>query len=160
MANDRKNAKEIATEGIAGMSGVPVSVDDDLASLNPISKPGATDPYFPGGPETRNIGTRIPEINPTTEYGDLTIRPIATKKTATANKMTAVRAPKPPVNLNISGPKAMEEINTGWVKEEGAPLQYRQYTPTTDEARMMEKSNRKKKKAQEIKARKTRKKFN
>jgi len=118
------------------------NIASDLASLNPIGKPGST-PTTQG--ELQNIGTRIPEINPTTEYGGLTIRPIATKKTATANKMTAVRAPKPPVNLNTSGPKAMEEINTGWIQEDGAPLQYRQYTPTVDKTETRQEKRAKRK---------------
>ena len=129
-ANERIRQLRISEENRIKTETENKNIASDLASLNPISKPGSTPQG--GYAESKNIGIRIPEINPTKEYGgDGTIYSLSPNKTA-----TAVRVPKPPVNLNISGPKSMEEINTGittndnktgmhWIQEDGAPLQYR-----------------------------------
>lgn len=129
--NNSGDAKEIAMEGITGMGGKPTgvtSVDDDLASLNPISKPGTTPWQVDDYNKSKNWtkpGVRVPELNPNLEYeGDLTIKPIATKEKVTANRMTAVRAPKPPVNLNIGGPKEVPGMETGWIQQNDR-LEYR-----------------------------------
>lgn len=151
MAKRRKNAKEIAMEGIAGMGGAPVSVDDDLASLNPIRKPGTTPWQVDDYNKSKNWtkpGVTVPELNPNLEYeGNLKIKPIATKKTVTANKISAVKTPKPPVNLNVGGPKKVPGVETGWIKEDGAPLKYRQYTPTAETNKQHEKYLKKQRKA-------------
>tara|TARA_R100001082_G_C4359302_1_gene158500 strand:- start:187 stop:759 length:573 start_codon:yes stop_codon:yes gene_type:complete len=154
--NNSGDAKEIAIEGIAGMSGKPTgvtSVDDDLASLNPISKPGATpwqvDDYNKS--KWTKPGVRIPELNPTTEYGgnyseSTRFEPLVQRmhKAFIQNRVNEGAARTEPVmDLNIGGPKEVPGVETGWIQQNDR-LEYRPEVPADKKTRR--KTNRLKKK--------------
>ena len=169
--NNSDNAKArglsiSAIEGITGMGGKPTgvtSVDDDIASLNPISKPGATPWQVDGRDDLINIvkakraGVRVPELNPTTEYGgnyskSTRFEPLVQRmhKAFIQNRVNeGVARTKPVMDLNIGGPKEVPGVETGWIQQNDR-LEYRPEVPTDKKTRRKTKKTGLRKRKQDI----------
>tara|TARA_B100000287_G_scaffold125679_1_gene117833 strand:+ start:2135 stop:2650 length:516 start_codon:yes stop_codon:yes gene_type:complete len=136
------------------------NVDDDLASLNPISKPGATpwqvDDYNNAKNWTKP-GVRIPELNPTTEYGgnyskSTRFEPLVQRmhKAFVQNRVNeGVARTKPVMDLNIGGPKEVPGVETGWIQQNDR-LEYRPEVPTDKKTRRKTKKTGLRKRKQDI----------